>query len=256
MNENELLVSADIAAEIINQSSLKMLFSKQINEKIIRLEAYKIKRKLDVFTLSIIISLIAFTSIILILEITKEIFNNEIIIPVLMIILLVIISGIFILEYFIVKKTGIINLNKKLEPINKVNRKLVDFQLTHALIYTFSRNAFESIKKVASKFLLNAYLLKFIMNYIKAEKIIVKEEVFKYLFLISTRKNFDLEKIIKPEEKKDFPMEDFKKQLFNFEFILMKFIKMEKIPLFFKDSAQKTIDFIKGFKGSKFYHSD
>ena len=254
VTEEELIISSEITAALIKKTTLEQSFTRRINEQIRRSEAKKLKKKFDTITLAIIIGLTLIVSILFVLEIQFDIFINEtdkIYIPIILLCLLIVFSVLLLMEFYFVKKRGIENINRKLGLLPEINNTIMELQKRNTLIYNFVRSAFNSVSKVDSKYLMNGLVIRYYVYLTEKEHDYSVDKLYRFLFLVTTKKNILFKKIIKDEEE----ISEIKSNIFihlpNIEFLLKKFQEMIFLPNYFIDSAINSIELLNQFKLTK-----
>ncbi|NHJ46898.1 MAG: hypothetical protein FK733_03840 [Asgard group archaeon] len=253
VSEKQLIISTDISVELINKAVHEQTFPRRLFEQIGRAEAQKLKRKLDRITLVLIIAIILIASLIVILENTLDFIpddQDKIYIPVILIGFLVIASVLLAIEYFLVKKKGSESLDLKLDKLNEIERNLLQLQKEDVPVYNFVKSAFNAIIKVDSKYFLNGLLLRYYVYMTEKEHEYSIDKLYKYLFLISTKKNILFKKILPEEEIEEVKSEIFK-HLPNYELMLLKIKENTKLLNYFVFAAQKSLEIINQFKLTK-----
>ncbi|HUT81491.1 MAG TPA: hypothetical protein VMZ29_09850 [Candidatus Bathyarchaeia archaeon] len=255
VSDEQLTLSAKIAGSLLKQNSIEKKFSRRTNERIQRLEAKKTKRKFDTISLSIITSFVLAACVLIVLQITIEIFPDDtdlIYIPVILLCILVIIAAIFTVEYFLVKKEGEQNLELKLGTLQSIKAEIAQLQREQTKIYNFVKDSFKSVEKVESRFMLDGFILRFYVNMIITEITdITPEKLYHYLFSISIKKKLDVTKLLSSEQDFDKTTKIIFSHLINYNKVLSAFINIESIPNYFSDCAKRSKEFIRNFQEIK-----
>jgi hypothetical protein len=254
VTDEQLTISSEISAMLINKAAIEQVYPRRLNEQIKRAEAKKLKKKLDTITLAIVIGLTIIVSIIFILEIKLDIFINEtdkIYIPIILLSLLVIVSSLLAIEFYLVKKRGEERLNQKLGSFKDINKKILELQKRDTLVYNFVKNAFTSVSKVDSKYILNGLVIRYYVYLTEKEHEYSIDTLYRYLFLVTTKKNILFEKLVKKEEEIEEVKSNVINHLPNIELLFSKFKDMDILPNFFILSAMKSIELINQFKITK-----
>ncbi|NHK32293.1 MAG: hypothetical protein FK730_13140 [Asgard group archaeon] len=254
VTDEQLIISSEISATLINKAALEQSYPRRLNEQIKRAEAKKLKKKLDTITLAIVIGLTIIVGIIFILEIQLDIFVDEtdkIYIPIILLSILVIVSVLLAIEFYLVKNKGEERLNQKLGLLSNIDKKIMELQKRNTLVYNYVKNAFTSVSKVDSKYLLNGLVIRYYVYLTDKEHEYSVDTLYRYLFLVSTKKNLIFNKLVKNKEE----IEEIKSNIFihlpNLELILTKFKEMDFLPNFFILSAMKSLELINQFKITK-----
>ncbi|MBN1329412.1 MAG: hypothetical protein JXA54_08055 [Candidatus Heimdallarchaeota archaeon] len=255
ISDEQLTTSAKIAGSFLKQSTIEKSFSRRINERIQRLEAKKIKRKYDTISLSVIVSFVLVACVLIVLEITIDVFpdgTDLIYIPVILLIILFIIGSIFTAEYFIVKKEGSQNLESKLGTLQSIKSEMAQLQIEQTKIYNFVKDAFKSVEKIDSRFMLDGFVLRFYVKMVISEITEIEpDKLYHYLFLISIKKKLDVTKLLSAEQDQKKITEIIYKHLINYNKILTALINIESLPNYFSDCASRSKEFINNFQEIK-----
>lgn len=251
VTDEQLTFSATMVGAFLKQGTFERSFSRRINERIERLEARKTKSKYDKISLSVIISFILATCILIVLEITLDIFPGEsdfIAIPVILLGVLIIIGVIFTVEYFKVKKMGEHNLIAKLGSLNLIKKEVANLQIENTKIYNIAKEAYKSVEKIDSRFILDSLILRSYLNLIQKELTDIQpEKLYHYLFYISIKKKIDVSKLLSTEEDSEKTIKIIRSHLVNYNKILTEFINIESLPNYFIDCANRSKEFINNF---------
>ncbi|MHA1212745.1 MAG: hypothetical protein ACTSSH_09815, partial [Candidatus Heimdallarchaeota archaeon] len=244
VTDEQLTKSTEIASVLIMQCTQKNGFSRRINERIRRLEAKSTKKKFDTLSLTVISVLIVLVSILIVIEMKLDIFPDDsdlIYIPAILLGVLVIVGAIFTAEYFVVKKEGERRLQLRVKSLPNLEKQIRLLQREQTLIYNYVKEAFGSVETVDSKYLLDGFILRFYVNIITKEITDLEpEKLYRYLFLISTKKRFSLEKVAETIEAQIELRKIIKNYLTNYVTLLTFIINNETLPIFFKDSATRS----------------
>ncbi|MHA1629895.1 MAG: hypothetical protein ACTSXO_08925 [Candidatus Heimdallarchaeota archaeon] len=246
MNDEEFALSSEIAQALINKAALEKGFHRRITAKIFQNEVKAIKKRFNTISLSVIGVLVILASILIILQIQLILFTSEIAIPIILLGLTVIVGGVFALDYFYVHSKGDTLLEKHLGAVTIWEQKLKELQRQNTRVYNHIKKAFDSILPVDSKFILNAFILRYYVTSLKEEEQpIPLERLYKLLLLLSSKKNIDLKKRLKNKEEEAVLREQLTPYCQKARLILEQLLKQTPLPQFFRFnilSAQQALE--------------
>jgi len=233
---------------LINRSALEKAFHRRINAKIIQTEVKVLKKKFNTATLATVGSLIVAACILIILQIQLVLFANDIVMPVILLCLVVVVGGVFALDYYFVRSRGEVSLVGHLGDDKVWEQKLKELQRENTREYNHIKKAFESILSVDSKFILNAFILRHYITSLKGEELELQaERLYQLLLLISSKKNLDLQKHLEEHEEEPKLRELLTPFLERFKQRLASLAKQEPLPYYFKNNITLSIEALDSF---------
>lgn len=243
MSRDDWGTYTSIASAFLNKATISKEYSIRYQERISRAEIEELKRKFNIISLSVAITLVVIVAILIVVQNQLEIFNEPYIIPVIMIPILVILIAIGITEFFLIKKYGYKALEQKLGTLEQIESELKEWKKRDTKKYLITSEAFEKVQEIETESKLPGFLLSIIISEIEMnEDLISKNELYKYLFILSVGKEKIFRNEIKKNEVTDEAIKEIKIQNEIFKECLEEFSKIEKTPLFFKTRSEKILE--------------
>ncbi len=239
--DEKLKTSSKISTIVLAKSSIDGSFKRRTREKIIRAEARPIKKKWDRITLIVAASLIILVGILIIIQNQIAIFpEDSYMIPLILLIALLVISIVFAIEYFIVRKEGSKNLLTKYSTVEDFEKELLEYQKSNTFIYNVVKKTFDLIHDGDSKFLLATLTLKNLFDLHKSDNETINEKkLFRYLVLIISNKKASFNKLLETDEEGKVYLEVIDEYLKLYKVILKDLKDENRLPVYFYENVEK-----------------
>lgn len=254
MIDQEILKeSAVIARAFLNKAIIQQEFSWRFHEKICRAEIEEMKKRFNRISLAVSAVLVIIISILIIVQNQVGIFENDSIIPILLLPLILLLIVIAIFEFVLIRKMGYRELMKNLGTEQIIKQELDQYKKLNTRAYLMIQKHFEIVKIVETTSLLPGYLLKilFDLKKINEEKISYKK-FYKYLFYISLGKSELIYQVLEESTNRNELVDLIVEFSEPYKKLVNEFSIGSNVPHYFKDKTVKILDNIDAFD-SKFF---
>lgn len=254
MSDQEILKeNAVVARAFLNEAIIKQEFSWRFQEKICRAEIKETKMIFNRISLAVSAVLVIIISVLIIVQNQVGIFENDAIIPILILPLIVVLIVIAIFEFVLVRKIGYKELMNNLGTEELITYELNQYKKSNTRAYLTIQNHFEIAKKVETTSLLPGYLLRILLDLKKIdEEKISYNKFYKYLFYIALGKPELIYQVLEEHTNRNEIIDLIVEFFEPFKILVNEFSIGSNVPHYFKDKTVKILDNIDAFD-SRFF---
>ncbi len=249
MNDQEILKeNAVVARAFLNEAIIQQEFSWRFQEKIYRAEIKETRKLFNRISLAVSAILVVVISVLIIVQNQVGIFQNDTIIPILILPLIVVLIVIAVFEFVLIRKIGYKELMKNLGTEEIITKELNQYKKSNTKAYLTIQNHFEIVKKVETASLLPGYLLKILFDLKKVnEETIPYNRFYKYLFYISLGKSELIYQVLEESTNRNEIIDLIVEFSEPFKKLVNEFSIGSNVPIYFKDKTVKILDNIDAF---------
>ncbi|MHA1557143.1 MAG: nucleotidyltransferase domain-containing protein [Candidatus Heimdallarchaeota archaeon] len=249
MNDQEILKeNAVVARAFLNEAIIQQEFSWRFQEKIYRAEIKETRKLFNRISLAVSAVLVVIISVLIIVQNQVGIFQNDTIIPILILPLIVVLIVIAVFEFVLIRKIGYKELMKNLGTEEIITKELNQYKKSNTKAYLTIQNHFEIVKKVETASLLPGYLLKILFDLKKVnEETIPYNRFYKYLFYISLGKSELIYQVLEESTNRNEIIDLIVEFSEPFKKLADEFSIGSNVPIYFKDKTVKILDNIDAF---------